>query len=74
MESLSHEGTVYIFGAGRVSQQLAPLANLVGFPTLVLDDRQEFANCGRFPAVDEVVVLDSFQRALEGIEINPDSR
>ncbi len=73
VESLCHAGTVYIFGAGHVSQQLAPLATLVGFSTVVLDDRQEFANRERFPNVAEVIVLDSFQRALEGLEINADS-
>ena len=73
VETLCHEGTVYIFGAGHVSQQLAPLATLVGFSTVVLDDRQEFANRERFPNAAEVIVLDSFQRALEGLEINTDS-
>jgi xanthine dehydrogenase accessory factor len=73
VESLCHEGTVYIFGAGHVSQQLAPLTRLVGFRTTVLDDREEFANRERFPNADEVIVLDAFQPALEGLEINADS-
>jgi xanthine dehydrogenase accessory factor len=73
VEALCHEGTVYIFGAGHVSQQLAPLATLVGFSTVVLDDRQEFANRERFPNVAEIIVLDSFPQALEGLEINVDS-
>ncbi len=42
-------GTVYLFGAGHVSQQVAPLAKLVDFKTVVLDDRAEFANGDRFP-------------------------
>jgi xanthine dehydrogenase accessory factor len=73
VEPLCHAGTVYIFGAGHVSQQLAPLSTLVGFSTAVLDDRQEFANRERFPGADEVVVLDTFERAMEGLEINGDS-
>jgi len=73
VESLCHEGSVYIFGAGHVSQQLAPLAVLVGFHTVVLDDRREFASRERFPNADEVIVLDSFQRALDGLEIDADS-
>jgi xanthine dehydrogenase accessory factor len=73
VEALCHAGTVYIFGAGHVSQQLAPLAALVGFYTMILDDRQDFANRKRFPNAHEVIVLDSFQRALEGLEINADS-
>jgi xanthine dehydrogenase accessory factor len=73
VESLGHPGAVYIFGAGHVSQQLAPLTKLGGFRTVVLDDRQEFANRERFPDADEVIVLNSFQRALEGLEIKGDS-
>jgi xanthine dehydrogenase accessory factor len=73
LESLCHRGTLYIFGAGHVAQSLAPLATLVGFRTIILDDRREFANRERFPSAAEVIVLDSFQQALEGLPINPDS-
>ena len=45
----------------------------MGFRTVVLDDRQEFANRQRFPGADEIIVLDSFKRALEGLAINADS-
>jgi len=50
-------GTVYLFGAGHVSQQVAPLARLVDFRTVVLDDRPEFANSERFPTADHIRVL-----------------
>jgi xanthine dehydrogenase accessory factor len=73
VEALNHEGTVYIFGAGHVSQQVAPLAGLVGFSVVVLDDRQEFANRERFPQAEEVIVLDNFDEPLKGLEINTDS-
>ncbi len=73
LEPLGRAGTVYIFGAGHVSRQLAPLAGLVGFRTVVLDDRQEFANRERFPHATEIIVLNSFQSALEGLEIDGDS-
>lgn len=73
VECLCHEGTVYIFGAGHISQKLAPLTSLVGFRTVVLDDRDEFANRRLFESVDEIVILDSFERAFEGLEINEDS-
>ena len=73
VESLCCEDTVYIFGAGHVSQKLAPLTGFVGFQTVVLDDRQQFANRELFATADRIVVLDSFARALEGLEINEDS-
>jgi xanthine dehydrogenase accessory factor len=73
VESLCSEGTVYIFGAGHVSQKLATLTGFAGFQTVVLDDRQEFANRELFATADQIVVLDSFARAMEGLEINEDS-
>jgi xanthine dehydrogenase accessory factor len=65
-------GEILLFGAGHVSRQVADLAELVDFRTVVLDDREEFANRGRFPRADEVLVLSSFDRALEGREIDDD--
>jgi xanthine dehydrogenase accessory factor len=52
--------SLYIFGAGHVSRFTARVAAMVGFRTVVLDDRAEFANRERFPEADEVVVLPSF--------------
>ena len=66
-------GTVYLFGAGHVSLQTAILAKRVGFETVVLDDRMEFANRCRFSDADDVRVLASFEQAFEGLEIHADS-
>ncbi len=70
---LKNYGTVYIFGAGHVSQKLALLTSLVGFRTVILDDREEFANRGRFPGADEIIVLKNNQTALEEFPIDPES-
>ncbi|AQS58110.1 XdhC family aldehyde oxidoreductase maturation factor [Desulforamulus ferrireducens] len=72
-EPVSTSGTVYIFGAGHVSQKLALVTSLVGFRTVVLDDRQEFANRERFPTADEVVVLADFGQACSNLDIDQDS-
>jgi len=72
-EPLCQEGTVFIFGAGHVSQKLAPLTRLVGFRTVVLDDRSEFANRQRFESADEIRVPDSFERVMDGLEIDAQS-
>lgn len=66
-------GTVYLFGAGHVSQQVAPLAQHVGFRTVVVDDRAEFANRDRFPDADGVKVIDSFNGSLEELDIEEES-
>jgi xanthine dehydrogenase accessory factor len=65
--------TVYLFGAGHVSQQVALVAALVNFKTVVLDDRAEFANQERFPKADEVIVVTSFNQAFTGLPIDHDS-
>ncbi len=49
LEPIFSEPAVYIFGAGHVSQQLAPLAKRVAFKVVVIDDREMFANRERFP-------------------------
>jgi xanthine dehydrogenase accessory factor len=70
---LNNYGTVYIFGAGHVSQKLALLTSLVGFRTVILDDREEFANRERFPGADEIIVLKNNQTALEEFPVDPES-
>lgn len=65
--------TIYLFGAGHVSQQVAYFATKVDFQVVVLDDRPEFACRERFPTVDGVQVIDSFEDCLTGLIINQDS-
>jgi xanthine dehydrogenase accessory factor len=60
VEPIRRQTTAFIFGAGHVSQRIAPLAESVGFRTVVLDDRPEFASRERFPVPTELVVLPSF--------------
>lgn len=73
IEALRRPASCYIYGAGHISQQLAPLCAITGFGCVVLDDREEFANRERFPTVDQVVVLDSFDRAFEDLALDADS-
>jgi xanthine dehydrogenase accessory factor len=66
-------GTAYILGAGHVSKQTAFLASMVGFRTVVMDDREEFANRERFPQAAEVRVLPSFEDCFSALDIDEDS-
>ncbi len=43
-----------IFGAGHISKSLSQVAALAGFSVTVVDDRETFANRGRFPQADRV--------------------
>jgi xanthine dehydrogenase accessory factor len=44
----------YIFGAGHISKSLSKVAGLAGFSTIVVDNRESFANRERFPEAAEV--------------------
>src|SRR5499433_4229880 len=44
----------FIFGAGHISKSLSKVANLAGFATVVIDNRESFANRERFPEAGEV--------------------
>src|SRR3954469_13089537 len=44
----------YIFGAGHISKSLSKVANLAGFSTAVIDNRESFANRERFPDAAEI--------------------
>jgi xanthine dehydrogenase accessory factor len=65
VEPLRDGGTVYLFGAGHVSQKIAPLSESVGFRTVVIDDRADYANRERFPEPIEIRVIDSFKELPE---------
>ncbi|MHC1759080.1 MAG: XdhC family aldehyde oxidoreductase maturation factor [Negativicutes bacterium] len=61
IESIRPGRTVFVFGAGHVSQQVVPLCEKVGFRTVVLDDRAEYACRERFSNASDIVVLESFE-------------
>lgn len=62
--------TVFIFGAGYVAKELAPLCGLVGFRTVIIDDRREFANEERFPGAAEIHVPVSFTDVFDHLDIH----
>ena len=47
-----------IAGAGHVGRALARLGKFLNFEVVVVDDRAEFANAGRFPEADRILVAD----------------
>jgi len=72
LEPILSEPTVYIFGAGHISQQLSPLAKGVHFKVVVIDDREMFANRERFPEADEVIVSE-FEECFDRFSIDESS-
>jgi xanthine dehydrogenase accessory factor len=72
LEPLAPPITVYIFGGGHIASRLAPLCHLLGFRTVVVDDRADFASRERFPQASELVVAPSFDHALDDLPIGED--
>jgi len=72
LEPIFSEPILYIFGAGHVSEQIAPLAKKVHFKVVVIDDREMFANRNRFPEADEVIVSE-FEKCFDQLNIDDSS-
>lgn len=81
--SVSYEGAEYrlfwnwlgkeqyqaiILGGGHISQPLAQVLAMMDFQVLIVDDRLEFANQGRFPWAKEVICA-GFEQTLPKLEI-----
>lgn len=61
--------TLLICGAGHIAQPLCEIGHMMGFCTIVVDDRWAFANRERFPRATEVRV-GPFADVLESLDIN----
>lgn len=65
----SGQQTLVIAGAGHIAQPLCEIAHLMGFRTIVVDDRWAFANAERFPHAADIRV-GPFGQVLDSLEIN----
>ncbi len=73
IEPIHPSDTLYIFGAGHVGFHLARMAHLTDFQTVVVDDREEFANPERFPYSKAVHVVKKFDNAFDSLSIDESS-
>ena len=73
LEPLAPPITVCVFGAGHIASHLVPLCHSLGFRTVVVDDRADFASRDRFPQAGDLVVVPSFGHALERLPLSEDS-
>ncbi len=71
VEQIHVPGRVYVFGGGHVAQELVPVLSHIGFPCVVLEDREEFARTDLFPTAEAVHLID-FSRISESVSIGPD--
>lgn len=72
LEPILSDPVLFIFGAGHVSRDIAPIASRVGFQVIVIDDREEFANQEHFPDATEVC-LHPFDNAVREFPVDEDS-
>jgi xanthine dehydrogenase accessory factor len=54
IEPVVPQPRLYIFGAGHISKSISKIATLAGFATVIVDNREAFANRERFPEADEI--------------------
>ncbi len=73
VEPLARPITVVVFGGGHIAVRLVPLCHLLGFRTVVVGDRADFASRDRFPQSSDLIVPASPERALQGLPIGEDS-
>lgn len=66
-------GTAYIFGGGHVAYALEPVLRHVDFNTVIIDDREEYANAERYPHAAETIVVENFDHAFDSIEPDENS-
>jgi xanthine dehydrogenase accessory factor len=62
----------FIFGAGHISKSLSKVANLAGFATVVIDNRESFANRERFPEAQDVHA-EEYEELFPKLAINENS-
>ncbi len=52
VEAIVPQPHAFIFGGGHVSKSLSKVATIAGFATVIVDDREAFANPERFPEAE----------------------
>lgn len=72
LEPIVSNPVLYIFGGGHVSRQIVPIAALVGFTVVVVDDREEFTRPEDLPGATEVYQL-PFDGVMDKLPVNGDS-
>jgi xanthine dehydrogenase accessory factor len=72
VEPVIPQPRAYIFGGGHVSKSISKVANLAGFATAVIDDREAFANPERFPEA-EATYAEEYESVFPKLPVNSSS-
>src|SRR5580698_5514777 len=72
VEPVIPQPRAYIFGGGHVSKSISKVANLAGFATVIIDDREAFSNAERFPEADATYAAE-YEEVFPQLPINSSS-
>jgi xanthine dehydrogenase accessory factor len=72
VEPVIPQPRAYIFGGGHVSKSLSKVASMSGFSTVIIDDREAFANPERFPEADATYAAE-YEDVFPQLPINSSS-
>jgi xanthine dehydrogenase accessory factor len=72
IEAVVPRPRAFIFGAGHISKSLSVIATQAGFGTVVVDNRESFANRERFPEAEEIHAAE-YEEVFPQLEINSSS-
>lgn len=72
LEPILSQETLYLFGAGHISQSTAAMAKMLGFGVVVIDPRPEYNNIDRFPNADSLIV-EEYGSAFSKLNVDDDS-
>jgi xanthine dehydrogenase accessory factor len=72
VEPVLPQPRAFIFGAGHISRSLEKIASTAGFATVIVDDRESFANRERFPEA-EAVHAGEYESVFPLLEVNDSS-
>ncbi len=72
LEPILSPVTLYLFGAGHVSQSTAVIGKMLGFRVVVIDPRPDYNNIDRFPDTDSLVV-EEYDSAFSELSVDEDS-
>lgn len=72
LEPILPAETLYLCGAGHISQSTAAMGKTLGFRVVVIDPRPDFNNADRFPTADSLVVED-YAIAIPKLNIDENS-
>lgn len=72
LEPIAPAETLYLFGAGHVSQSTASVGKMLRFRVVVIDPRPEYNNPERFPEADSLVV-EEYDNAFPKLNVDENS-